>query len=190
MSEIQFKQWVDDYTEYLLAWALMKISDRGTAEDLVQDTFLAAYRSKDKFKGEASPKTWLVSILKNKIADHYRSAQRKKVQYESSGQMTENEAAFFDKKGHWSPAFYPTEWEKQDKLEENEGFQKVLSFCISGLSTKMAAVIRLKFFEQQDGEDICKELEISSSNYWQLAHRAKLHLRACLEKNWFKVQKG
>lgn len=190
MSEIQFKQWVDDYTEYLLAWALMKISDSGTAEDLVQDTFLAAYRSKDKFKGNASPRTWLVSILKNKIADHYRSSSRKKIQYESSAQLTENETTFFDRNGHWSPAFYPKEWEVQDSIEENEGFQKVLKSCMEGLSVKMAAVIRLKFFEQFDGEDICKELEISSSNYWQLAHRAKLHLRGCLEKNWFKAQKG
>jgi len=35
------------------------------------------------------------------------------------------------------------------------------------------------------GEDVCKELDITSSNLWTILHRAHLHLRDCLETNWF-----
>ena len=71
-----FTQWVEDHTEEMLAWAYNKLSDKQLAEDLVQDTFLAALQSMDKFKGDSKPKTWLLSILNNKIIDHYRRQAR------------------------------------------------------------------------------------------------------------------
>ena len=43
----------------------------------------------------------------------------------------------------------------------------------------------MKYIEGLESDDICKELNITASNYWVLIHRAKLQLRACLEKNWF-----
>jgi RNA polymerase sigma-70 factor (ECF subfamily) len=35
-------------------------------------------------------------------------------------------------------------------------------------------------------EEICQELGISTTNYWQMMHRAKLQLRECIDENWFK----
>ncbi len=46
------------------------------AEDLVQETMLSAYQARDKFRGGSSERTWLVSILKRKIIDHYRKQSR------------------------------------------------------------------------------------------------------------------
>ena len=40
--------------------------------------------------------------------------------------------------------------------------------------------------EDLDSDEICKELQITSSNYWVLMHRAKLQLRECMDLNWFK----
>jgi len=50
----------------------------------------------------------------------------------------------------------------------------------------MNACIRLKFLDEKKGEQICQELGLSTTNYWQLIHRAKLQLRDCLEKYWFR----
>jgi len=69
-------EWVNDYTEVLPGFAMKRMSDVQVAEDLVQETFIAAHQSIHKFQQKSSPKTWLTSILKNKIMDHYRQVYR------------------------------------------------------------------------------------------------------------------
>ncbi|MET3114193.1 RNA polymerase sigma factor (sigma-70 family) [Pedobacter sp. CG_S7] len=59
--------WVKLYINSLYRWALIKTSEKEKAEDLVQDTFLAAYQQLENFNGKSSPKTWLLAILNNKI---------------------------------------------------------------------------------------------------------------------------
>ena len=71
-SKITIENWVNQYSDALFSWAYYKTSSKETAEDLVQDTFLAAYHKIDSFKGNSQPKTWLFSILNNKIIDYYR----------------------------------------------------------------------------------------------------------------------
>ncbi len=55
------KCWVEMYSDNMFSWALHKTSSKETSEDLVQETFLAAVQSFDKFKGDSNPKTWLFS---------------------------------------------------------------------------------------------------------------------------------
>ena len=61
------QKWVAVYSDDLYRWALHKTSDKETVQDLVQETFLAAFKSLDKFQGKSQPKTWLFSIMNNKI---------------------------------------------------------------------------------------------------------------------------
>ncbi|MFA7327306.1 MAG: RNA polymerase sigma factor [Candidatus Kapaibacterium sp.] len=75
-ASFSIKSWVELYSDQLYTWAFYKTSDKETAEDLVQETFLAAINSFEKFEGKSEPKTWLLSILKNKIADHFRKVYR------------------------------------------------------------------------------------------------------------------
>ena len=60
-------RWVKEYSDMLYRYTLPRVSDSGIAKDLVQETFLAAWRNVDNYKGEASEKNWLFTILKNKI---------------------------------------------------------------------------------------------------------------------------
>ena len=66
-------RWVSMYADYLYTYAAFRINDQDMAKDLVQETFLAALESREKFKRRSSEKTWLTAILKNKIIDVYRS---------------------------------------------------------------------------------------------------------------------
>ena len=68
--------WVDAYGDYLYRCALQKVRDPAIAEDLVQETFLAALKSQKSFQGKASEKNWLVGILKNKVMDFWRKKSR------------------------------------------------------------------------------------------------------------------
>ncbi|WP_291913622.1 sigma-70 family RNA polymerase sigma factor [Chitinophaga sp. CB10] len=172
------REWVNRYADDFFRFAMARVSDRIIAQDLVQDTFLSALQSADQFRGHSSERNWLLAILKNKIIDHYR----KEGKVVSLGRL-EEEDAFFDEKGHWRKEAAPQPWPAPG--EQNE-FYRILRACIRKLNGLGQAVINLKYLEEKKSEEICKELSISPSNYWVLMHRARLHLRSCLEKNWLK----
>ncbi|MEO8136307.1 MAG: sigma-70 family RNA polymerase sigma factor, partial [Betaproteobacteria bacterium] len=67
---------VNDQRGYLLRVARLQLRDRDRAEDVVQETLLAALEAKDKFAGKSSIKTWLTGILKHKIIDAIRKKAR------------------------------------------------------------------------------------------------------------------
>jgi len=69
-------KWVDEHGDYLFRFALSRLRQREVAEDLVQETLLAAIRARDRFTGASSERTWLVGILKRKIVDHLRRKGR------------------------------------------------------------------------------------------------------------------
>ncbi|HRH60069.1 MAG TPA: sigma-70 family RNA polymerase sigma factor [Chitinophagaceae bacterium] len=183
MTQLNAELWVNNYSDMLYRYALPRVNDSEIAKDLVQDTFLAAWRNYDNFKGEISEKNWLFTILKNKIIDHFRKA---------STRLTDNlptiadEEAYFDDAEHWTAAAAPQQWgnDFSETISRKE-FYEVLGKCRRKLKDIQAAVFSMKYLEGLDSDEICKELNLTPSNFWVLMHRAKLNLRACLEKNWF-----
>ena len=69
-------QWINQYADVLYSYTLPRVNDSALAEDIVQETFLSAWKARDSFKGEASEKSWLFTICKNKIIDYYRKKAR------------------------------------------------------------------------------------------------------------------
>ena len=181
-SEKTIKDWVNNYSDQLFTWAYYKTSDKEASEDLVQETFIVAFKSFDNFKEKSSPKTWLMSILKNKIADHFRKV------YRTNAHKTFSFDQFFNGNDEWVASQRPENWSEEhtENLLDNSDFNKILSNCLEKLPETWKSSIILKFIEEKDSSIICQELEISSTNYWQIIHRAKLQLRKCLELNWFK----
>ncbi|MEO7530318.1 MAG: sigma factor, partial [Sediminibacterium sp.] len=59
-------QWINQYGDALYSYTLPRVNDSALAEDIVQETFLSAWKARDTFKGEASEKSWLFTICKNK----------------------------------------------------------------------------------------------------------------------------
>ena len=174
-------QWVDDFTPALFSWALHKVSDEELARDLVQDTFMAAVEKLASFRGDSSPKTFLFSILNHKIIDHYRKKVHKPVNMEDQTLST-----FFNEAGDWFNEKKPREWhEDEGNLLDDVNFQTVLKDCIENLPENWNACVTSKYLMDKKTEEICQDLGISPTNYWQMMHRAKLQLRECIEKNWF-----
>ena len=180
-TKSELSNWVDSYTQPLVNWAFHKVSDAEIAKDLVQDTFLAAAEKIDGFKGESSPKTWLFSILNYKIIDHYR--KKVKQPQRMDNQSFEN---FFTSDGEWKKDKRPGDWSGDGgHLLDNKAFLAVLKTCMDALPEQWSTCVKLKYLMNKKGEEICQEVEISPSNYWQIVHRAKLQLRECVENNWF-----
>ena len=175
-------RWVKDFGDMLYRYALPRVSDSSIAKDLVQETFLAAWRNVDNYKGEASEKNWLFTILKNKIIDHYRKASSRLTDNIDTSQGENS----FDENGHWKATTMPNDWgiDYNTAIEHKE-FYSVLEVCKSKLKEIQNAVFSMKYLDGVESDEICKLLNITSSNYWVLMHRAKLQLRNCLEKNWF-----
>lgn len=183
MYQNQIENWVNDYTEEMLSWTNYRISDIENAKDIVQDTFISALKNIGNFKEKSNPKTWLFSILKNKIADFYRK------QYREAKTVDFNVfSSFFTSNGEWKKEKRPKDWSltPEEHLLDNLEFIEILNFCIENLPQKFNAVIKMKFYEEMNTEKICQELEISTTNIWQIMHRAKLKLRDCIENKWFK----
>lgn len=174
-------KWVESFSGELYSRALYKISDSELAKDLVQDTFLAAAEKKDSFRGNSSPRSWLFAILNHKIIDVYR--KRIQQPLHTDNQILSN---FFDGDNEWKTEKTPVNWHEDDSnLMDNTDFRAVLKKCLDELPDTWNACIQLKFLENKKGDEICQEAGITPSNFWQIIHRSKLQLRACLETNWF-----
>jgi RNA polymerase sigma-70 factor (ECF subfamily) len=178
-------QWVDSYGDELYSYAIKRVFSQAVAEDVVQDTFLAALGSMKNFKGKSSEKTWLFAILKNKLVDHFRKLNTKKEEYVNFT-MPFKESGLFYK--HWDKSRAPGNWsfDPKDSLEA-EDFKRIFKWCLTVLPPKLASVFAMKMIEDCESDEICKEVGITSSNFWVMMHRARLKLRECIQNNWLEM---
>jgi RNA polymerase sigma-70 factor (ECF subfamily) len=175
--------WVDAYGDNLFQFALMRVHDQTLAEDLVQDTLLAAFKGRHTFQGRSSEKTWLIGILKNKILDYFRKKYREQPT-DSIEATADRVADQFNEKNAWKVG--PAEWTvNPDSQYEQQEFMEVMHQCLSTLPGRLAKLFVLREMEGFSTEKICKALDITATNSWVMLHRARAALRSCLENNWF-----
>ncbi|MEE9369706.1 MAG: sigma-70 family RNA polymerase sigma factor [Pontiella sp.] len=175
--------WVDEHGDALFSYALSRLKNPASAEDVVQETFLAAIRAQDRFSGSSSARTWLIGILKHKIVDLIRKESREQP-IDEIETMEAPEEEFFDRKGHWR--IKPVEWQvKPDQILEQKEFMTILFQCLEHLPDRLHRLFILRELEDQDSDFVCKKLSITPTNLWVMLHRARMRLRGCLTENWF-----
>ena len=186
-AQIDPEKWVAEYGDYLFRYAMARLRDTAAAEDVVQETFLAALKAQATFSGRSAEKTWLVGILKNKIVDYIRKDSREPA-YEDADRVEGSIDDFFDTKGRWKAG--PSEWKVNPrKAFEQKEFWHVLQRCLEGLQDRHRTVFLLREMDGVSGEEICKSLGISSTNLWVMMYRAREKLQGCLQENWFKANR-
>ena len=176
------EKWVDEHGDYLFRSALLRVRDPHLAEDIVQETLVAAFQGRERFAGESSERSWLVGILKHKVIDHFRKNSREAPSEDVERLINEQEQPF-DGMGRWTrDTSGPKEWtEDPGTILERKEFWDVLKRCISELPPRMAHAFSLREIDNLSGEEICKALNISATNLWVMLHRARSDLRQCLE---------
>ena len=178
---------IERHRAYLLRYASLQLRDAGAAEDAVQDTLIAGIEGLERFSGKSSVKTWLTGILKHKIIDHIRRQAREQplISSDADGDRSEAEAvdALFLENGHWRQP--PSNWGDPDKAFENKAFMAVFAQCAKNLPVQTSRAFMMREVMEFTTDDICKELDISTTNCWVILHRARLTLRECLETKWF-----
>ena len=121
-------------------------------------------------------------ILRSRILYYYKKKKEVLESQMSTSQEDADSSAFIEH-NPCNMERAPKTW-APDKMYESEEFMSVLSDCTRNLSEMQNAVFTMKYLDGEDSDTICKALDITSSNYWVLVHRAKLQLRRCLEINW------
>ena len=169
---------------HLVRYAMLQVREKDVAEDLVQETLLAALNSIGSFAGNSSPRTWLIGILRHKISDHFRKAGREVAIDAADGEGGAEEIeAYFRADGHYVEM--PKDWGDPEKILSEKRFFEALERCVRGLPEATAQAFLMRDLMGCETVEICKELSISSTNCWVLLHRARMRLRACLEKDWY-----
>lgn len=179
MSDVE--NWLHHHADALYRYARLRVRADSVAEDLVQETFLAALRNQDQFEGRANVRTWLTSILRNKIFDHYRARSGDKLVTDAD-LSSDNE--HFSETNQWRTR--PADWgSAPDATLQSAEFQQTLKECIAKLPSPQREIFCLRELDQQSTENICKMFTITPTNLWTMIHRAKLQLRSCLQRRWF-----
>ncbi|MEK7301692.1 MAG: sigma-70 family RNA polymerase sigma factor, partial [Pseudomonadota bacterium] len=148
--------WLDEHGDYLFSYALLRVKDTHVAEDLVQETLLAAVTARNTFSNQSTVRTWLTGILKHKLIDHFRRQGREIAIADLIDDQDDEDSLerFFKANGDWAemPKAFPNpEWAFQQQQ-----FWDVFQNCLSGLKPRQAEVFLAKEIHGMSNEEICK----------------------------------
>ena len=178
----ELSQWVEEHGDLLYRFARGRVNSHELAEDLVQITFTSALKDWDRFRRESSPKTWLVSILRHKIIDHYRRKKTDSLEDLPDGGESVTQSAIDSEEmvqDKESIRLNPEE------ILEHEELRQTLRECLDGLPDRLRQIFVMRDIENESTELICEKLEISVSNFSVMMYRARFQLRNCFLKNGF-----
>jgi RNA polymerase sigma-70 factor (TIGR02943 family) len=173
--------WLSLHGDALYRYALLLVADEHRAEDLVQDTLLAAIEGRGRYSGDASERTWLIAILRHKAIDARRRDRRHDQHLADIDPVVEGNFKRFAKwrnpPGRWSP--------DPELLLESQEFWAIFQSCLRALPERLREAFALRVVEGLDASETCRILEVTSANLWTLLYRARERLRRCLEGKWF-----
>jgi RNA polymerase sigma-70 factor (ECF subfamily) len=182
--DMQPERWLEDHGDYLFRYALTRLGDKATAEDAVQEAFLGAMKSKDRYDGKTPIRYWLLGILKHKVVDAIRK-RAKETMIEDFEDPAITGTLLFKITG--MPSTHPPEWRMNPrKAFEQQEFWEIFHACLSNLKGNLRQAFALRELEGMSTSQICKELDITPNNLWVILHRSRGQLKECLETNWLK----
>ena len=177
--------WVEAHADYLFNFAIGQVRDTGVAEDLVQETFLAALKSQNRFSGRSSERTWLVGILRHKLCDHLRKTCRERSVRVDPTPANADES--WEEAALWLHDVAAEAQLPSHRMELDE-FRANLELALGKLPPRIAQVFQLYEIEERSNREVCEQLNISESNLWVMLHRGRKQLREQLGGWWFGEQ--
>jgi RNA polymerase sigma-70 factor (ECF subfamily) len=178
-------RWVDDHSDCLFRYALTRVRNQEVAEDLVQESLLAAMRQIDKFRGRSSERSWLCGILKNKVCDYFRKLGRE-TNFTDLEFFSDEHLDRFDSENHWIHERGPEDWKPEgEQAMKCAEFWQAMQAALNRLPPRMAQVFIIREMDGVPSKEVCQMLNISEANLWVVLHRARMALREDLEMNFF-----
>jgi RNA polymerase sigma-70 factor, ECF subfamily len=186
-DESAFAELIDAYGATMLRVAQMFVRDRATAEEVVQETWLAVLNGIDRFEGRSSLKTWLFRILTNRAKTRGQRDGRQVPFSALAGAGDEDEPAVDPDRFLGADSAEPGAWAApprawpEDRVLQRETLS-VIQMAIQELPEAQREVIRLRDVEGWSPMEVADALEISDGNQRVLLHRARSKVRAKLER--------
>ena len=177
-------QELEGHRSSLFKFAMLQLRNEAQAEDVVQETLLAAMQDAERYAAKSSVRTWLTGILKHKILDQIRRSSRERttdIAYEEDS--SDDFDALFNERGAHTEK--PAEWGSPEATFSQKKFFEVLERCMEGLPKNTARIFAMREIMGLDTDEICKETGISATNCGVLLYRAPTALRLCLDERWF-----
>jgi RNA polymerase sigma-70 factor (ECF subfamily) len=179
-DEAAFAALLDREHERLVRLAMAFVASRAVAEEVAQDTWVAALRGLDRFEGRSSLRTWLYRILVNRARTtgvrEKRTVPRAALERDDGSIEGESFAA----DGSWSVP--PDHWleEADDRLAAAEMVGRV-QIAIEALPPGQREVVTLRDVEGLPSKDVCDVLGITAGNQRVLVHRGRAAVRRVLD---------
>jgi RNA polymerase sigma-70 factor (ECF subfamily) len=180
------QRWIDDHGDYLYRFALARVRARDVAEDLVQETFLAALQGTYRESGPTAERRWMIGIIKHKIVDYFRRIAREPL-HNSQPPDSRSRDEDFLADGHWNPEMAAIHgWpEEADRLLDRKQFWEAFATCMEQLPPRTAQVFTLREVDGVETDEICRLVTLTPTNLGVMLHRARKQLRNCLASRYF-----
>lgn len=173
----------------LIRMAMRYVADRDTAEEVVQDTWIAVIDGISRFEGRSSLESWIFAILIHKAKDRGVRESRHITfsafeSHDDEGEEAVDPARFHasgELAGHW--ALPPQPWNEQtpERLLASRQAFEALSNAVDELPAGLRDVLVLKDVEGLESQEICKRLKITDTNLYVRLHRARERVRQAVE---------
>jgi RNA polymerase sigma-70 factor (ECF subfamily) len=163
-----FRALVEQHSRSVFRLAFRMTGNQQDAEDVVQESFLRAYRQLGRFESRANFGTWLYRIVANCSVDLMRAKQARhdQVRGESLDECSE---------------LPPQEGPGPDRLAESAELQRRIHVALGGLSPLERAAFTLRHYEGRTIDEISKTLGLGTSAAKHSVFRAVRKLRLALE---------
>jgi RNA polymerase sigma-70 factor (ECF subfamily) len=171
-KQARFKETMLPYMDQLFSYGLYLTGDRDAASDLLQETYLRAFRFHDKFESGTNARAWLYRIMKNTYINEYRRIKRLPDHVEFDEQLSPYQMAANTQ---------PVDDSLRAKIE-GETFGDEVATAIAALPEKFKSVVILRDVESLPYEEIADVLEIPVGTVRSRLHRARAMLFARLKE--------
>ena len=167
---------------FLLRLALLQLGRRDDAEDVVQETLIAAVKNWAHFNGQVPLRAWLTGILRHKIVDSFRS-RREHVALDIENESDDEIEGMFLENGSWNPETFVSNHCPQTSVAQRQLLQ-IVELCLNHLRGNSARLFLMREYLGMELNEVASEAEISEGNLRVILHRARLRLRSCVVRGW------
>lgn len=181
-AEIDRKQtdpaeWNEQYGECLFRYAMKHVGDPHKAQDLVQETWLAAWQSRERFAGQSTERTWLIGILRHKVLDHFRADRREQPLSDLQHRRL-SETGSLDTAG-WPAALTPA-WMNPSSQVERKQLWTLLDQCLFRMTDRLKAVFASCDLNEVPHREVARRLGVTEGHLYVRLHRAREKVREYL----------
>ena len=188
-DEDAFAHVVDGWSPMMLRVARSFVSTQASAEEIVQDTWLAVVHGLHGFEGRSSLRTWVFRILAN-LAKTRGVREARTLPWSSVSSLDRGPTVDPDRfrgpedrwAGHWTDTGAPAPWEPSPEIAVLAGeIRAHVLTALQLLPEQQRTVVSLRDIDGLASEEVCLALGISAGNQRVLLHRGRARLRAALE---------